>query len=119
MKPGVAVSAAVPETDAIDADAAEPPAASDSDPLISASRRGLIGASYCDADWYGLPSCASIVRNVTFSNSSSRISVAGEARGLPACGLTRRTWVENGVEIGRGSTKTISVPSPLIALVRP
>src|SRR5690242_2581159 len=118
MKPGVAVSAAVPETEAV-GDGGAAAAAPDSEPLTSALRRGLIGASYCDAVWYGLASCASIARKVTFSNSSSRISVSGEASGLPACGLTRRTWVENGVETGRGSTNTISVPKPLIALVRP
>ena len=87
--------------------------------LVPETVRGRIGASYCDGASYGFESWASIVRNVTFSNSSSRISVAGAANGLLTCGLTSRTCVEKGVDTGLGSTKMMSVPKPLMALVSP
>src|SRR5271154_4365316 len=68
---------------------------------------------------YGSPNDASIARNVTFSNSSSRNSVLGSVSGEPGLGLTSRTCVENGDATARGKTNMTSVPMPLMALVRP
>jgi hypothetical protein len=66
-----------------------------------------------------LDRAAFTVRNVTWSNSSSRNSVVGIANGDPGRGATSLTCVENGVATGRGNTNSTSMPMALIALVSP